>query len=361
MSGSWRWIGWINLPLTGVGFFLVFFFLRLRPLEGSFLSKIRRLDGLGMVLFTIGCAAFVLPLSWAGSLYAWGSWQTLLPLVIGIVALVIFAIYERRPENPVLPHRLFGSVTAVVSLVGAFIHGLVIYNLNLYLPLFFQAVLLETPIQSAVTMMPMNVLALAFGALSPIFVGYLRKYLWNIWGGWAFLVLGAGLLVLIGPCSSVPVRIGLPVVASVGYGVLLTVLNLPIQASVSSVDDMGLAVGLQVFFRLLGGLIGLAIGSTVFSSVFAKSVAALPGSLAVLANSEEAVGFIPQLRELRADADVTPEALAHVVAAYATSFHAIWFVLLGCACLGFVTSLFTKEVTMEKENLGRQRFELSSL
>jgi MFS family permease len=70
---SWRWIGYINLPLTAAGFLLVFFFLRLRPVEGTFLSKVRRLDMVGKSLFTIGCAVFVLPLSWAGSMYAWGS------------------------------------------------------------------------------------------------------------------------------------------------------------------------------------------------------------------------------------------------------------------------------------------------
>lgn len=122
----WRWIGYINLPLNFAGFLLAVFCLRLRPLEGSFLSKVRRLDLAGMGLFTIECALFVLPLSWAESMYAWGSWRTVLPLIIGILILILFVLHERKPANPVLPYRLFESVTAVITLLGAFIHGAVV-------------------------------------------------------------------------------------------------------------------------------------------------------------------------------------------------------------------------------------------
>jgi hypothetical protein len=152
----------------------------------------------------------------------------------------------------------------------------------------------------------------------------------------------------------------MPAVVAVGYGGLFTVLIIPMEASVSSVEDTGLAVGLLVFFRLLGGLIGLALGSTIFSSVFGKSVAALgtlPSSLAVLENSNQAVGFIPHLRELRST--LSPRDLANIISVYSRSFQTIWLVLVGFSCVGFISSLLTKEVTIEKEELGRQRFEPS--
>jgi hypothetical protein len=48
------------------------------------------------------------------------------------LVLILFVMYERKPEQPVLPYRLFGSVTAVTSLFSAFLHGAVVYNLNTY-------------------------------------------------------------------------------------------------------------------------------------------------------------------------------------------------------------------------------------
>ncbi|GAB7347259.1 hypothetical protein MBLNU459_g3351t1 [Dothideomycetes sp. NU459] len=355
---TWRWIGWINLPLTGLGFVLVFFFLNLRSLEGSLLGKARRLDLFGMALFILGCATFVLPLSWAGSLYSWGSWQTLVPLIVGSLVLVILAIYERRPEQPVLPYRLFGSITAVTTLLGAFLHGLVLYAVNTYLPLFMQAVQLETPLQAAVTLLPFYILTLFFSVLSPLAVSKLGNYLWNIWIGWIFLALGLGLLSLINQYSSGPFRTGMPVVVAVGIGIVFTVLVLPMQASVQTTDDAGLAAGLLVCFRLFGGLVGLSLGATIFSSVFGKSVSALgtlPSNLAVLMDSNAAIGFIPQLRALHSESP--GEKLTQVIAAYGDSFRMIWLVMVAFAGLGFVSSLFTKSLTIDNEELGRQRFE----
>lgn len=357
---SWRWIGWINLPLTALGFFLVVVFLKLRPLEGSFLEKVKGLDWVGIALVTIGCSAFVLPISWAGSMYSWGSWRTLVPLIIGALVLLIFGVYERRPKQPVVPHRLFGSATAIATLFGAFIHGLIVYGLNAYLPLFFQAAGLESTLESAVTMLPFNILTLVFSCVSPAVVSRWRKYLWLIWVGWVSLVVGMGLLSLIGEGDSRAFRMGIPVVASIGMGVLFTVLIIPMQASVSNVDDTGLAVGLLVCFRLFGGLLGLALGATVFSSIFERSVAAidhLPSSLSAFEDSSGAIGLIPVLREIQSE--LPPEKLAAVVEAYSKSFRVIWQVMIGFAGVGFIASLFTKEMTIEGEEFGRQRFESS--
>jgi hypothetical protein len=358
---SWRWIGWINLPLIGFSSILTALFLRLRPVEGTFTFKLRLLDLMGMLLFVVGCAAFVLPLSWAGAMYPWSSWRTLLPLLIGVVTLIIFGFYERMPKQPIMPYRLFKHSTAVSTFLGAFLHGIVVYNLNTYLPLFFQAAFLLTPLSAAVTLLPMNILALFFSCLSPVVSGYLKQYRWNIWVGWIFLIIGTGLIYLLNSDSSIAFRTGIPVVVSLGIGVLFTVLTLPVQASVPHVDDTGIAVGLLVFFRLLGGLIGLAIGSTIFSSIFANSIATigtLPGRLVALNDSQNAIGFIPQLSQIQPT--IPKEMMNQISTVYVRSFRTIWVVLIAFSGIGLFSSLFTKEVSMEKEELGKQRFEPST-
>lgn len=357
---SWRWIGWINLPLTGAAFLLVLFNLRLKPLEGSFVEKGRQLDFMGGLLFTIGCAAFVLPLSWAGSIYAWSSWKTLLPFLVGIAVLVVFAVVERSAKQPILPYRLLKSITTVTSFLGAFLHGLVVYNLNTYLPMFIQSVFLETPLRSAITLLPMSIIAFVAAAVSPVAVSMSRRYLPSIWTGWLLLTLGVGLLALLKPGDSVAFRTGLPAVVAVGMGAFYTILNLPVQASVPTADDQGVAVGFVVFLRLFGGVIGLALGSTIFSSVFQTSIAALgdlPGALAALRDSNQAISFIPQLRNPHLG--VSSATLSSVIDAYSKSFRIIWLVLIAFAGLGLVLALFTKEETMENEELGRQQFEPS--
>ena len=355
---SWRWIGWVNLPVCAVGLGLVFFFLRLREREEGVKERLGRLDWMGMGIFSVGATALVLPLSWAGAMYAWGDWKTVVPLVVGVGVLGVFVAYEgsERVKEPALPLRLFRSRTAVVSFVGSFVHGMVVYCLLLYLPLFFQAVLLESPLQSAVSLLPLSIITVAVSVLSAVSVELFRRYRWNIWVGWGMLSVGLGLLSLLGQNASTAVKFSAQVVAGVGVGALYTILVLPVQASAPSVDDTGLAVGVFVSFRLFGALIGLAIGSSVFSSVWEMSVSdlsSLPDSLGVSFSGYEAIQLIPSLGKLK----LPPDALALLLGVYEKSMRAIWYVLVGFSVLGLLTSLLTREITLDREEMGRQRFE----
>lgn len=120
-------------------------FMHLRPIDLDLMTKLRRLDWIGMFLFTVGATCVALPVSWADTLYSWSSWRTFLPLLVGIAAFIAFGFYEARPAQPMLPYRLFKSRTAVVSIIGGSIHGLLLFSLLLYLPLFFQVCLKTIP------------------------------------------------------------------------------------------------------------------------------------------------------------------------------------------------------------------------
>lgn len=356
---DWRWIGWINLPIIAVGVLLAFFFLHLRPIDSSFHSKLRRLDWIGMLLFTIGSTTFALPLSWAGAMYPWSSWKTILPLIIGAVFLLVFAIYESKPADPVFPYRIFNNRTAVVTLIGAAAHGAVLYSILLYTPLFFQAVMLETPFKSAVSVLPSSACIVAFSIFGVISVEVLRQYRWGVIANGLLMTLGVGLWALWRNTSSRALLYGLQVIAAIGVGTLFTLLNIPMTASVQQADDMGVAAGILVSFRLFGALIGLAICSSVFNNVFEQRIASigtLPPSIELLKDVREAISFIPTLRVI----DLQPRILEHVIEAYRVSMMAVFLTLAGIGAVGFFASLFTRELTIEREDLGRQQFEKSS-
>ncbi|VUC23264.1 unnamed protein product [Clonostachys rosea] len=352
---DWRWIGWINLPLVAISAACAFFFMHLKPIEGSLGSRLARLDWLGMALFVTGCTIFSLPLSWAGALYPWGSWRTIVPLVIGVLVLVGFGIYEKRPSEPVIPYRFLTSITSLATLIGGFIHGLVLYPSLLYLPLFFQSVFLQTPLDSAVSILPMCCVLIAFSFISGFAIEHLRRYLWLLWASWVVMTVGTGLYALWGEKSTVAQTASFQVLAAIGLGVQFVVPAVAIQASVKP-DDQGLSVGLLVSFRLFGALIGLAIGSTIFSNVFARSitqVGELPAAISILEDPAEAVGFIPYLR----DVDLEPHIMLGVRLAYADSFRAVWYLMAGFSGFGFLSSLFVKELSIETEEVGRQNME----
>jgi MFS family permease len=354
---SWRWIGWINLPILGVSLFLIVVFLRLRPIDSSIASKLKRVDWGGSFLSLAGITLFVVPLSWANSLYPWRAWETLVPLLIGAVLVFAFMMYEFRiPKQPIFPLRLFHSRTVHLTLLGNFAYGASLYSVLQYLPLFYQAVTLRTAIGAAVTLLPTSIVSVVFAVGGVIMVGVLGKgYVWAIIMYWVILTVGSGLLGLLGENSSASMLLGLPILWSSAIGALMRLLHLPLQASVSSVDDTGLVIGLLLVVRLLGGVVGLAMSSSIFNSVFEASTRHLDllGPLAPLRDASQAVSFIPQLLNV----DLPPETLDPVLQAYATAMRAIFYTMTGFSGVGLLTALFTQDVSLKRTELGRQRFE----
>lgn len=352
---TWRWIGWINLPLIGVCLPLTVFFLRLNPMPDTFREQLLRVDWSGIGLFTAGAVLFTLPLSWAGAMYPWQSWRTIVPLVIGIIVLVVFVWYESKPVEPMFPYRIFRNRTAAATLVGSFIHGMVLYTLITYVPLFFQAVYLEAPLESAVSLIPFFAVLMGFTGIAAMGVEWTRRYVWQIWLGWILLTVGVGLFSLWGTEKSLAMSASFQVIAAVGIGSLFTVLPIPMQASAERNEDQGLAVGILVAFRLFGALIGLAIASSAFNSQFGSAIGALgeiPGAAAIQ-DPKEALSFIPVLKTI----DLAPEILHSIQEAYAQAFHVVFYILAAFGALGFLVSLLTKELTIESEEKSRQAFE----
>ncbi|KAJ5962522.1 Major facilitator superfamily domain general substrate transporter [Penicillium viridicatum] len=355
---TWRWIGWINLPLLGIAIPLVFFFLKLRPvpLDVTLANNLKRLDWIGMALVIIGITIFVIPLSWAGSLFPWASWQTLLPLLLGVAVLVIFVFYEAKPAAPIIPYRIFHSKTGNLTLVGGFIHGIIMVSLLQYLPLLYQAVELESAISSALSLLPTVIISVVVAAVSMLMVPLFGGYVWILRLSWVVLTLGTGLLALFDVGTSSSMRYGLPILW--GQGVALLRLNiLPMQASVKNVDDTSLAMGQFLAIRLFGGLVGLTISSAIFNNVFSASISntsiQLTGALAPLKDASNAVNFIDELRSL----DVSFTMLDQVLRVYLKCFQTIFYTMTGLGGLGLLTSVFLDEINLKGQDLGNQRFE----
>lgn len=352
---SWRWIGWINVPLGTAGLLLFVFFLKLKPIDTKLMSNLARLDWIGMALFLVGSILFSIPLSWAGAIYPWASYQTLLPFIAGITLLVTFGFYEKRPAHPVFPYRIFKSRTARATLVGSFIHGAVLNGGLLYLLLSFQATFRDTPFRSAIEVLPICVSTVIFSIFGAISVEVLRKYRMTTIAAWICLTLGVGLFALWKPGVSAGLKYAPQVLAGMGIGTIVTICTFPMNAS-QHVDDAGLATGIMVSFRMFGSMTGLAIGSTIFNTIFEKRIkklGQLPVELAKLRDVREAVGFIPDLRKI----DHTLPFYDVVVDTYRIAFMAVFLALAGMGVVGLVFSFLVEELSLESDEIGRQAFE----
>ncbi|KAM4065794.1 major facilitator superfamily protein [Hirsutella rhossiliensis] len=364
-----RWLGVMSMAnavgavtgpfIGGITGVLAFFFLHLTPIEGGIKHKVRTLDWSGFALFTVIGTTVALPLSWANTLYAWGSWQTLVPLGVGLLLLVPFGFVEKRAAVPMIPYQIFDNVSIITGTVSGLLYGALLNPALLYLPLFFQAVYLETPIEAAKSTLPLCCLVVAMSIIVSMLIDWNRKYRIALWAGWSLTTIFLGLNYMVGADTSRAQTYAFQALLGAGLGTALMATMITVLASVRRVDDEGRAAGMLVTARFVGSLLGLAVCSTVFSSIFQKrlsSVRDLPRQLAVLQDASQAVGFIPRLREVHVSGDF----MRVVTGAYEDAFQTIWVVLAAFSGLAALLSVLTRENSLEKDDVGRQGFKAPS-
>ena len=100
------------------------------------------------------------------------------------------------------PYRIFTNITANAVIIAGFIHGLLMYSVLQYLPLFFQAVWLQTPLEAAISVLPFCGIMLTFSVIADVAVTLLRRYRIVLCTGWFFSTTFLGLFCLLKKSTS---------------------------------------------------------------------------------------------------------------------------------------------------------------
>ncbi|RMZ89612.1 hypothetical protein DV736_g3154, partial [Chaetothyriales sp. CBS 134916] len=204
-TAGWRWIFWINLPFIGLGYVLIPLFLRLNMVPSSIISKLKRVDWIGSVIFIGSMVSFLVPVTWGGVMYPWSSWRTLVPLIVGAFGLAGFILYEKyvAPE-PTIPLSIFANRTANTAFFTTVLHGIILWCLLYYQPLYYEAVKGYKPIIAGIALFPATFTVAPMAVVTGISITKLNRYRWSIYAGWAITTLGCGLLILLDVGTTIP-------------------------------------------------------------------------------------------------------------------------------------------------------------
>lgn len=152
---TWRWIFWINLPFTAIALVCVPLFVTLAFKPSHFTAQLARVDWFGSFLFIASTTSFLIPVTWGGVSYPWTSWRTLVPLCLGIAGLITFAAYEEViASEPLIRLVIFKNRTSAVSYIATVLHGMILWSLLYYLPLYYEAVQGFSAVISGVALFP---------------------------------------------------------------------------------------------------------------------------------------------------------------------------------------------------------------
>lgn len=183
-------------------------------------------------------------------------------------------------------------------------------------------------------------------------IGITGRYRWALWSGWALTILGAGLLKLLGPSTSVGAWIGLNLAVSAGTGVLFPAGQFAIQAAIPQ-SNIAFAVTMLSFLRTFGQSLGVAVGGVIFQNTLKQKLEGYP-LLAPQADaySQDATALVQIIQAMP-----TGEERAQLVQAYSDSLGVIWLTMLGLAAVAGIASLFTKEYSLNQEHVTNQGYD----
>src|SRR3954447_8908774 len=159
-SLSWRGIFFVNLPLGIVGLLLAWRMLPATRAAGRAAEAghaLPPLDKLGLVLLSPGVAAVVFGLSEVGqhrSLAATSAW---LPLVVGLAAVAAFVVHALRTKYPLVAVRLFQGRGFSAAGVTVFLLGGALFGSMILLPLYYQVVRGQSPLEAGLLMTPQGI------------------------------------------------------------------------------------------------------------------------------------------------------------------------------------------------------------
>ena len=341
----------INLPICGIGLISGFLFLRLNKRPGSTYSKVLSFDWCGAILLTASATSFLLAVSWGGVVFAWTSYQTILPLALGVCGMIGFILYEKYlAPDPLIRLAIFAQRTAVVNYFGTFVHGIVLWCLLYYLPLYYEGVKDYTPTIVGVAIFPETFTVAPVSIIVGIAISMTGHFRWAIWSGWFLTVLGMGLLCKLSPETSIPAWLFMNLVPGTGMGLLYTSLGYATQASADQVD-VAFAAAMYTFSRSFGQSIGVAIGGTIFQAQFKAKLASYPtlaGNATQL--SQDASGLVQTIKAMPKNLPERPM----IVEAYADSLKVVWAVMAGLAFIALLFSAWTSPLDLNKQQATEQ-------
>lgn len=278
-KATWRWCFYVNLPISGVGFAVLLFVLKLHNPRTPVREGLVAIDWLGSLLIIGGTLMFLFGLEFGGVTYPWNSAPTICLIVFGLVTIGLFIAVEKwYAKYPVIPLRLFKFGKNISTFGICFVHGVVFISGSYYLPLYFQAVLASSSLLSGVYILP-YVLSLSFMSVaSGFFMKKTGKYLPAIIFGMVFMTLGYGLFIDLGAEAHWAKIIIYQIIAGIGVGPNFQSPLIALQTSVEP-RDIAAVTSTFGFVRQLSTSISVVIGGVVFQNGMDKQYPTLLAQL----------------------------------------------------------------------------------
>jgi len=232
-----------------------------------------------------------------------------------------------------------------VNYFGTFAHGIILWCMLYYLPLYYEGVKDLSPIMAGVAVFPQTFTVTPASITVGILVTLTGRFRWSLWAGWVFTTAGTGIMYLLDVHTSTVKWIFLNLLGGLGTGMLFPSMGFAIQAS-SSDENMSIAVAMFSFIRSVGQAFGVAIGGVIFQNALKKELAkfaVLEGRASEL--TQDAVAIVQVIKGLPKESELRMA----LVEGYAKALKPVWLAMMGFAAAAMLLAFATEKLDINRE------------
>ncbi|MFD5650935.1 MFS transporter [Streptomyces sp. NPDC127039] len=351
------WLGWRWCLYVGVPFAILALIVLQKTLHLPVVKRKVKVDWAGAFFVTAAVCLLLVWVTFADDKYSWMSWQTAAMVGGAIVLTLIFLLVESKASEPIIPLRLFRNRTITLASMASLFVGIAMFAGTVYFSQYFQLARDKSPTMSGVMTIPMIGGLFVSSTVSGIIITKTGK--WKRWllAGGVLLTAGLGLLSTMRYDTAYWHIAIFMALMGLGVGMMMQNLVLCTQNQVEP-GDLGSASSTVTFFRSLGGAVGVSvlgsIMSTRISHYATDSIGQLKPEDQMAAGKALGSGQIP-------DMDLLPAPIrTWLESAYGHGIADIFLYVAPIALLGFLVTLFIKEVPLRTKGALAQAAESSA-
>ncbi|GAB3545638.1 multidrug efflux MFS transporter MdrM [Noviherbaspirillum agri] len=247
--------GWRSIFFVVVPFCLVVLLMirRLLAVNSPMMGDARSLDWKGLLLAGVGTTALLNGLVHLHD----GFSQAAGMLVLGLVALASFVLYQLRARHGLLNMALFRYRQFAMGALVAFIYGAGLFGSTYLVPVYMQMALHYAPSQAGLVLLPAGIVL----AVTIIVAGKLTDRIAPnilVCIGLSLLALSLALMALGSLASGYVTLVSITILGRVGLGFVLPALSLGAMRGIPF-DLIAQGASTVNFLRQLGGAIGVSL------------------------------------------------------------------------------------------------------
>ncbi|KAL6354897.1 hypothetical protein LRP88_12255 [Fusarium phalaenopsidis] len=258
--------GLYYVPITAAVFVLLILTLKLPSPNTPVWAGLKAIDWPGSFLIIGGTLMLLLGLYLGGVYEPWNSAPVVCLILFGIITAGLFILNEwKLAKYPVIPVHLFKTWSSAAAYAVTFFHAFVFMGVAYYLPLYFQAVLLASPLRSGLYLLPFILSITVTAAATGAYIQLSGKYLPAVHIGLVIMTLGIGLMIDLDLNLNWSKLIPFQIVSGIGVGMNFEGPLLAVQTVVPH-KDVAAATTAMSFVRTIATAISVVIGGVLFQN-----------------------------------------------------------------------------------------------